>query len=195
MFYSFCRPLVRLFMKIFFRLRAVGTGHVPAEGPVILCSNHLSNLDPLTVACMLDRRVRFIAKEELFRIPLLKTVITALGAIPVRRGAVSRDTVRAALEVLRAGEVLCIFPQGTRSADIGEGKKGAASFALKTNAAVIPVAISGYRLFRRTTVMYGEPVDLAAVRDLPTQEGAERVTGEIMASIARLLDETRRDRP
>lgn len=192
MFYSFCRPLVRLFMKMLFRLRVEGVGHVPAEGPVILCSNHLSNLDPMTVACMLDRKVRFVAKAELFRIPLLNTVITALGAIPVKRGSVSRETIRATLEVLRAGEVICIFPQGTRSEDVGEGKKGAASFALKTGAAVIPVAISGYRLFRPTKVIYGEPVDLDVARNLPPGEGVDRVTEEIMTAIARLLDRARR---
>lgn len=192
MLYSFCRPLVRLFMKLFYRLRVDGVEHIPAEGPVILCSNHLSNLDPMTVACMLERKVRFIAKAELFRIPLFGSLITALGAIPVKRGSVSRETIRATLKVLRAGEVVCIFPQGTRSDKIGEGKKGAASFALKSGAVVIPVAVSGYRLFRPTTVLYGEPIGLEAFESLPPGEGVDRMTETIMSSIAQLVDRVHR---
>jgi len=190
MFYSFSRIVVRLFLKIGFRLEARGVHHVPETGPVILCSNHISYLDPLVVAAPLNRKVWFMAKSELFRVPLFRHLIVKLGAFPVKRGGVSKETIRTVLQLLKQGEVVCIFPQGTRTDVIDEGKKGAASFALKSGTKVVPVYISGYKRFARNRVVYGPPIDLTFLRDDPDGDRLEKATSWIMQGIKSLAEES-----
>lgn len=186
MFYSFARIVVRLFLKVFFRFESKGVENVPASGPVIMCSNHISYLDPLAVAAPLNRKVWFMAKSELFRTPLFRQLIVYLGAFPVKRGGVSKETIRTVLHLLRQGELVCIFPQGTRSDVIDEGKKGAASFALKSGTLVVPVYISGYKLFSKNRVVYGQPIDLSVLRDDPDGDRLEKATEWIIQGIKSL---------
>lgn len=184
MIYLIARTILRMSFSVFFRLQAYGLGHIPAAGPVIICANHLSNWDPPLLGTPLKRKVHYMAKAELFRVPVLGWLITRLGAFPVKRGGVSKESIRLALQMLAEGQVLGIFPQGSRGASIG--KKGAASFAVKSKATVIPAAIVGdYRLFRRMIIEYGEPLDLSAFAE-GTSEQLEAATDKIMAEIQRL---------
>lgn len=185
MIYSFCRALLRVLYRMLFRLEAVGTDHVPKEGGVLLCSNHISLLDPPTVGILLNRKIHFMAKAELFKIPGFGALIRALGAFPVKRGGVSKESIKISLGILRDGKIMGIFPEGSRHSE-GEGKKGAASFALRTNAAVVPVAICGsYKLFRKTKVVYGAPIDVEKYKADPST-AVDLLTDEIMNSIERL---------
>ncbi|GIO83569.1 1-acyl-sn-glycerol-3-phosphate acyltransferase [Paenibacillus faecis] len=189
MIYSFCRGALRLIYKLLFRLEAHGLEHIPAEGGVLLCSNHLSNLDPPTIGILLQRKVHFMAKKELFDIFGLGWLIKQLGAFPVKRGGVSKESIKTALTLLREGHVMGIFPEGTRNKgeDASIGKRGAATFALRSDAAVIPVAIIGnYKLFRKMKVVYGPPVDLSAFKEDKGADAAEMATEAIMARIAEL---------
>lgn len=189
MIYRFCRGLLRLIYKFLFRLEAQGKEHVPDEGGVLLCSNHISLLDPPTVGILLDRKVHFMAKKELFDIFGLGWLIKQLGAFPVKRGGVSKESIKTSLTLLRTGNIMGIFPEGTRSKgeDGGAGKKGAATFALRSDAVVIPVAIIGnYKMFKKTKVVYGSPVDLAPFKDKDVPDAIERATDLIMSRIAEL---------
>lgn len=190
MFYSFARWVLRVFYSIFYPLDLEGEQYIPKEGPVLLCSNHISLLDPPAVGIWLDRKISFFAKEELFRIPVLKTILHNVGAIPVKRGAGDRKALTKTLEVLKHGGTVAIFPEGTRikSGMIEEGKKGVAFFALRSGAAVIPTAVIGpYRLFRKTRIVYGPPVDLTAYRDIKANSAVmEEVSNLIMEHIRRL---------
>lgn len=189
MIYSFCRGALRLIYKLLFRLEAHGLEHIPAEGGVLLCSNHLSNLDPPTIGILLQRKVHFMAKKELFDIFGFGWLIKQLGAFPVKRGGVSKESIKTALTLLREGNVMGIFPEGTRNKgeDASIGKRGAATFALRSDAAVIPVAIIGnYKLFRKMKVVYGPPVDLSAFKEEKGADAAEMATEAIMARIAEL---------
>lgn len=189
MIYSFCRGALRLIYKLLFRLEAHGLEHIPAEGGVLLCSNHLSNLDPPTIGILLQRKVHFMAKKELFDIFGLGWLIKQLGAFPVKRGGVSKESIKTALTLLREGHVMGIFPEGTRNKgeDASIGKRGAATFALRSDAAVIPVAIIGnYKLFRKMKVIYGPPVDLSSFKEDKGADAAEMATEAIMARIAEL---------
>ncbi|MVP00064.1 1-acyl-sn-glycerol-3-phosphate acyltransferase [Paenibacillus sp. N10] len=191
MFYRFARGLCNLFYALFFRLRVIGRENIPEVGGVLLCSNHISNFDPPTVGIRLKRQVHFMAKAELFQIPVLGPIINKLGAFPVKRGGVSKESIKGAISLLRDGHVLGIFPEGTRNNPGGIGKKGAAMFALKSGAAVIPAAIIGdYRLFRRMTVVYGKPVDLTSFTESGSPD-LEQVTEHIMQAIQALADEYR----
>lgn len=190
MVYRFLRILSRILFRLLYRVKIEGLQHVPARGPTLLCSNHISVLDPPFIATFLSRKVRFMAKAELFENPLFGRLITYLGAFPVKRGGISKETVKLALDLLRQGELMCIFPEGTRQGSAVMGKKGAASFALKTGATVIPVAIIGnYRLFRPLKIIYGEAVDLEEFRETASSENLEKATEKIMSSIRRLMDD------
>ncbi|OKP75408.1 acyl-phosphate glycerol 3-phosphate acyltransferase [Paenibacillus sp. P3E] len=183
MIYVICRGLLRLIYAILFPLKIIGKENVPEEGGVLLCANHISLLDPMTIGIKLNRQVKYMAKAELFKVPVLGWLINKLGAFPVKRGGVSKESIKTALNTLRSGNVMGIFPEGTRNSDSGVAKKGAASFALRSGAAVVPAAIIGsYKPFRRMTVIYGAPIDLSSFAGAGS-ESLEEVTDVIMGRI------------
>nr|WP_206529499.1 lysophospholipid acyltransferase family protein [Brevibacillus sp. SYP-B805] len=185
--------LFRFLFAVFFRWQVIGVEHIPKEGAVILCANHISLLDPPLVGSGCNRVVHFMAKEELFRIPVFSALITQFGAFPVKRGAGDRSAIRTTLKLLEEGKILGIFPEGTRSrtGELGKGMPGAAMFALKSDAAVIPVAIIGpYRLFRPVKLVFGRPIDLSAQRAGRTDSETLKETTElIMQRIKELMDQ------
>lgn len=190
MVYTICSTILRILYVFLFRLKAVGKEHVPEQGGVLLCSNHISNLDPPTVGILLNRKVRFMAKEELFKVPVLGPLIRQLGAYPVKRGGVSKESIKTSLLILREGGVLGIFPEGSRNAGDAAAKNGAASFALRTDAAVVPVAIVGqYKLFGRTKVVYGPPINLDDYRGKGAIGTVDEATDKIMLAIRQLIQE------
>lgn len=194
MSYFFSRWLLRVMLYVCFRIRTVGTEYEPLSGPVIICSNHRSSLDPPFVGCFLKRKVHFMAKAELFKVPVFSSMIRSYGAFPVQRGGMTMDTMKSAIKLLKDGRMMAVFPEGTRQKQkthaLGAGKKGAASIALRSGAQILPVAIIGdYRLFRPMTVAYGKPFDPRdAVGTLPASEQTEALTAKIMSSIQELLD-------
>ncbi|WP_136606207.1 lysophospholipid acyltransferase family protein [Paenibacillus dokdonensis] len=184
MIYIFCRGLLRVIFAFMYRLEAVGKENIPDEGGVLLCSNHISILDPMTVGIKFRRKVKFMAKAELFQVPVLGWLITQLGAFPVKRGGVSKESFKTSLKILRGGEIMGIFPEGTRNSDSGAAKKGAASFALRSGAAVVPAAIIGdYKFLRKMKVIYGKPLDLSEFADMESAEAVDAVTDKIMSRI------------
>jgi len=192
MSYTIFRAILRFIYRVLFRIKATGTENIPAEGAVIIASNHISLLDPPAVGVLIERKVHFMAKEELFKIPLLGPLIKSFGAYPVKRGGVSIDAIKSSINILKSGKVMGIFPEGTRqktddpNASLG-AKKGTAMIALRSKAVVVPVAIVGnYKLFRRTLIVYGKPVDIESVTASEGQDIYEAVTGEIMNQIHKL---------
>ncbi|AIQ42422.1 lysophospholipid acyltransferase family protein [Paenibacillus sp. FSL R7-0297] len=187
MIYAICCGLLRFIYAILFPLKIVGRENVPKEGGVLLCANHISLLDPMTIGIKLKRQVKYMAKAELFNVPVLGWLIKQLGAFPVKRGGVSKESIKTALNTLRSGNVMGIFPEGTRNSDSGVAKKGAASFALRSGAAVVPAAIIGsYKPFRRMTVVYGAPIDLSSFEGAGS-ESLEAVTDVIMGRIHEMI--------
>ncbi|MFD1176332.1 lysophospholipid acyltransferase family protein [Paenibacillus puldeungensis] len=189
MIYNFCRSVLRIIYKVLFRLEAIGSEHVPKEGGVLLCSNHLSLLDPPTIGILLKRKVHFMAKKELFDVFGFGWLIKELGAFPVKRGGVSKESIKTSLTLLRTGHVMGIFPEGTRNKgdEGGIGKRGAATFALRSDASVVPVAIIGhYKMFKKMKVVYGPPVDLTEFKESGVPDAAEKATEKIMSAIAEL---------
>ncbi|MBW5446664.1 1-acylglycerol-3-phosphate O-acyltransferase [Cohnella sp. CFH 77786] len=187
MLYSFSRVIVRFIYRLFFRLEARGLDNIPEGGPVVLCSNHKSSQDPFTLGAYVPRKVHYMAKAELFRVPVVGQVIRAWGAFPVKRGAVSKEAIRTAIELLQQGHVMGIFPEGTRNSD-GKAKRGAVTIAIRSGATVIPVALVGeYRLFRKMIAVYGAPVDLKPYAASGTSEAMEEATEVIMSKIREML--------
>jgi 1-acyl-sn-glycerol-3-phosphate acyltransferase len=174
--------------KLLYRYEAIGLHHIPKEGSVILCCNHISNFDPPFLGSPLKRKVHFMAKAELFDIPVVGWLIEQFGAIPVKRGGVSKESIRTGIQLLKENCVMGIFPEGTRNSDSSMAKKGAAMFALRSDAVVIPVAIIGqYKLFRKMRIVYGPPIDLAVFKESKGSETLEAATDNIMAHIRAMV--------
>ncbi len=144
-----------------FRIRAYGTEQIP-KGPFVAVSGHASVLDPLLVANCVGRPTAFMAKEELFDIPLLGPTMRMYGAFPVKRGTADRSALRSALEAIEAGWVVGLFLEGTRTPDgrIHQPQPGAALISAKTGVPLLPVSIwgSGQILPRGQTIPQLTPV-------------------------------------
>jgi 1-acyl-sn-glycerol-3-phosphate acyltransferase len=164
--------VVKPLMRAWFRMRVEGTGHIPASGPVILASNHRSNMDPVLLAAAVRRPVAFMAKIELFVWPL-GWILRLIGQFPVQRGGIDREALRRTSAVLARGWVLGLFPEGTR----GDGSfasvhPGLAYIVLRERCPVLPVAIFGTERVRRrfgwlpfaspVRIVIGPPIDLPA---------------------------------
>ncbi|MFH1689500.1 MAG: lysophospholipid acyltransferase family protein [Candidatus Eisenbacteria bacterium] len=179
------------FSRILWGFRRSGVDAIPKAGPVIIASNHVSNWDPILLGAGCPREVHFMAKEELFRNPLLAVVIRAYNALPIRRGVLDRNALRAASEVLRNGKVLLMFPGGTRdgSGEMGDPKSGVGFIACMNEAPVVPAYIKGSNALSRAFVR-GRGVEVA----FGTPLVAERANSsdEYRAFSHRVADEIRR---
>jgi len=184
MIYVFCRAVVRGLFAILYRFESVGVHNIPSEGGVLICSNHISIRDPISVGIHVKRQVKFMAKAELFKTPGFGWLLHQLGAFPVKREGVSKESIKTALTILRTGEIMGIFPEGTRNSDATAAKRGAASFALRSGATVVPAAIIGdYKLFRKVKIIYGAPVDLSRFEGEKSPEALDAATEIIMSKI------------
>jgi len=192
--YPFFRAIFRGIFAGLYRWRVIGQENIPDGEGLVLCANHISNWDPILLGCGTHRQVHFMAKAELFRIPVISWLITDFGTFPVKRGGGDRQAIRKSLEIVDEGKVLGIFPEGrrNRSGDgtVGKMLPGAAMIALKSKARVVPVAIIGpYRLFGRVTIIYGKPIDLnEAVAGKENAERTQYAAEIIQHEIQKLLD-------
>ena len=199
LFYDFTKILFSAYYKIFFRLEVKGIENIPLQGSVVIASNHISLLDPPTigVACK-TRYLNFMAKIELFKNPIFAYLIRNLGAFPVKRGEVDKNAIKKALDVLRAGKVLCIFPEGTRGKNgvLGKAEPGSVALACKTNAIIIPTALYGTdklsitNPFPKIKVIFGEPMQMT--QDMGGKDVLEENAGKVMREIEKLLLELRK---
>jgi len=183
-------------VKLLFRLRAKGKEHLPREGGYVLSANHLSNLDPwpLGIPLLPHRELRFMAKAELFRSPLWP-ILRFGGAFKVERGQRDEQAIETAVRLAREGQVVAIFPEGTRR-EKGLIKKfearphtGAARVALAAGVPLIPAAISGTNRLTRLgplRVAYGPAVELDDLRDMDSREAARLGTDRLMSAIGKL---------
>ncbi|MBU6079527.1 lysophospholipid acyltransferase family protein [Allobacillus halotolerans] len=193
MLYPLGKFLVSVLFKILFKIKVIGKENIPKNGPVIICSNHISNYDPPTVGMTAPRTIHFMAKEELFEKKGLGFILRNVNAFPVKRGMRDRNALRKGLKLLDEGKVLGLFPEGTRSKDgvVKKGLAGAGFFAMRSNATVIPCAIIGqYERSKPLTVIYGNPIEFQTLKN--SKPSAQEVTDEIMENIQRLLDEYRK---
>lgn len=194
MLYWLIRGLFVFIFSLFYLWDVKGRENLPAEGPFIICSNHISWWDPPLVGCLVTKvPVYFMAKEELFRIPVFGWILKRIHAFPVKRESADRRAIKTALETLKNGRVLGIFPEGTRSRtdELLPPQAGVGLIALKSEAPIVPVAIQGrYRLFRPVRVRIGKPLLLTDFYGQKAKaEQLEEAAGRIMAEIARLREE------
>jgi 1-acyl-sn-glycerol-3-phosphate acyltransferase len=174
--YLIVRAILQPFFHVYFRMARIGREHIPAEGPVIIAANHRSFLDPFVIGTMARRPLYYVAKEELFRNRLQAWLLNALGAFPVRRGAADEDMIETAKAILARGDIVLIFPEGTRTrpGSLGKPKRGVGRLALDSGAPVVPVAVIGTEDVRRGWRIRPKKVRIRAGRALrfPTVEQA-----------------------
>src|SRR5919206_239319 len=140
------RAVLQPFFHVWFRLSRIGREHIPASGAAILASNHRSFLDPFVIAVMTRRPIYFVAKQELFVFhPVVSWMLSALGAFPIDRGASDQEAMATAKAILERGDIVLMFPEGTRvrPGSLGRARRGVGRLALETGAPVVPVAIIG----------------------------------------------------
>ena len=192
MFYYIAKVIVRTIIKVIFRIEIRGLENIPKKGPVIICPNHISLLDPPVIGALLNRRIYFMAKEELFKNPFLRLLLgTGLGAFPVKRGTADLSAIKTALTYLKKGKAIGIFPEGTRSktGQLQKAEPGVAMLAIKGNAPVVPIAIKGrYGLFSKIIINIGKPMNFDKYANSRLSSQQLFVIGEeIMKEIAKLL--------
>src|SRR4051794_29062514 len=202
MTYWVLKAILTPILRFFFRVRVEGLENVPSRGPAILASNHLSFSDSVFLPLVVRRRVTFVAKAEYFEDPKTAWIFRALGQIPIKRGggSASRRALESAAEVLEAGGLFGIYPEGTRSPDgrLYRGHTGVARLALQTGAPVLAVAMIGTRgaqpigqgmprLFMPITIRISRPLDFQRFADRKTDPRTLRsITDEIMFELREL---------
>lgn len=196
--YYFLRFLISIFAPLLWRIRIHGGQNIPTDGALIIAANHIHALDPIPLVIATRRPISFMAKEELFRWPVIGWLATHAGSFPVKRGRADVQAVRSALKVLDDGRVLGIFPEGTRSktGELQEALSGAALFAARTGAPIVPVAIDAiYRFRGLVKVTVGEPMYVTSSQPgKPTVEDRAEGTATLMHRIAELLQQSKEER-
>lgn len=162
-FYDFAFIVCNAFVKVGFKFRAEGVENLPQTGGYILCSNHRSYLDPIFLGVKVKRQLAFMAKEELFRVKVLGPIIKKLGAFPIARGKGDTGAVEFAIDTVKSGKALMLFPEGTRSKDgkLLKLKSGVIVIASQSQGLIVPSAIvfeGKLRFRRKVTVRYGKPI-------------------------------------
>jgi 1-acyl-sn-glycerol-3-phosphate acyltransferase len=201
---NFCKVFTWLVFHLFYRTRYINGRNIPKKGGCVVMPNHSSFFDPPLIGSVTFGRIfRFMARDTLFKNPVGGTLIRWMGAFPVRRGGVDMESWNAFIRLVNNGEVVMLFPEGTRTltGEIQPGKPGAGMLIYKARAKVIPVYAHGVfaawpkgrkfpSLFKRITVIYGEPMDLTEYFNM--KEGREvytQITDRIMDRIKELKQE------
>ena len=198
--YHIGKYLGRFCLGTFGRLDVKGHESVPPFGPLLLVCNHISYIDPPLLVVTIGRRLNFIAKQELFTNPLSRIALKQFGVYPFDRSRPAVDAMRLSLGLLSRDRALVIFPEGRRSSDqtLQQGLPGAAYMALKSQAILLPVGITGTEkipLWRipfplvRLSVNIGQPFSLPAMEGTPSREVMKSLSDMIMGRIAALLPE------
>lgn len=191
--WSTIRLLLRFLFSMAARIRLRGRYNLPTSGPFIIASNHLSWFDVPIIPAFMHRKVIAMAKEELFK-SKIGWLVRFLGAFPVKRGEGDRQSIRAAEQQLKQGNLLLIFPEGTRSKahTLAKGHAGLGMIALRSGAPIVPVAVWGTEKMLKTfrpyvTISFGEPIILQPKGNKITREDIDEATGTIMRKIAAML--------
>ena len=189
--YNKIQALVKVLARLLYPPKVEGIENLPAEGACIICPNHISLRDPILMAAITGRHLRFMGKRELFetKFKWFTKFLYGLGAFPVARGDADLSAIRHSLNILKEGNCLLIFGQGTRrrKEDTEEPpmNTGVALLALRSKTPVVPVYIKPpYRIFRRMHVYIGKPLDFSEIRRADKQalcDVTDRITGAIFS--------------
>jgi len=197
--YTFIRFNLYILLKIIFRMKIYGRENIPAAGRLILCSNHLSYIDPVFTDSCIQRQICYMAKAQLFTNKFVSAVVTWFNAYPVNRGAFDRKAIRNSVAILKAEQMIGLYPEGTRSTDgiIRAGHQGVGLISIMAESPVLPVAITGTNMiirkphkrlfFPQVKIAFGKPIDTASiVKQYGNKQASEIITLQTMAEIRKL---------
>ncbi len=200
-FYKFATGLLGGIFKVLLRVKVTGIENEKFDGSAIYCANHLSNWDPVIIACVTKRPINFIAKMELFKIPVLKNILYALGTYPIERGVNDLGAMKTTLSILKNGGSICLFPQGKRYPNREPSetlpKNGISMMAKHSKATILPIGIytKNYKIkiFRKVYMVIGEPItfDELNIAD-NSREEYERVSKYIFGRICELCEQAKK---
>ena len=189
--YAVIRMLARLVSVVVFRIRCYGRQNVPTSGPVLVCSNHQSYLDPVVVGLAFDRRLNYLGRKTLFRFTLLRWLIEFLDAIPIDREGLGLSGLRESMRRIKRGELVLIFPVGTRTRDgaLLPLQPGFCALARRGNVAVLPVGLDGaFEAWPRTAkfprpssihIAIGQPLTAEQIREMDDNDLLDEVEKRI----------------
>lgn len=185
--YAVIYPIIWIYMRIFHPWKAVGVENIP-EGAALICGNHTTLGDPLYVVCCMGsrRQTHVMAKAEVMRWPVIGFLLKKAGIIGVKRGKSDMTAAKECLRVLKKGEKLLMFPEGTRvkEGEVSEAQTGAAMFATRTGTPLVPVYIAKKkRRFRKTTVIFGQPYHPEFEGRKPSAEDYQRIADDLLARV------------
>jgi len=200
--YSFVRVIVTPIMLLLYRARAISVDNVPASGPVILASNHFSNMGLFLAGVWLRRKIRFMAKSQLFGNPIGDYIFSIGGVFPVRRGKADEEAFETISAIFERGGCMMIYVEGgrSRSGQLGRPRPGVGRAALESGVPVVPVAIHGSQRIRRwkrlrfpkVTIQYGEPMRFDVVTK-PSRERQLECAEEVFSKIQTMYGELERE--
>lgn len=201
-FYHFGKAVCNLFCTLAFRVEVYGQDKLPPTGGFILASNHVTDFDPLFIGIKLKRQLNFMAKAELFKNKLFGMVLRGLGAFPVDRGSGDNTAIQKAIDTVEQGDILAIFPEGTRSKDgeLKRFKSGAIVVAAQTGANIVPTSVyiedisqqKGIHFRSRVVVRYGDviPNELLKI-DVANPSTIKKAGTLVRQAVAGLLEESK----
>ncbi|NMA92850.1 MAG: 1-acyl-sn-glycerol-3-phosphate acyltransferase [Firmicutes bacterium] len=192
MVYRLGHLLFSCYFKLVYRWQIFGLENIPASGPFIICSNHISWFDPPLIGCSIPPKlmVYFMAKQELFKNFIFGAILKKIGAFPIDRNKVDYAAIRTSFQLLAEGKVICLFPEGTRSKSgrLQPAHPGAAMIAARSKAPVLPVAITGpYRPGRPLLVNFGPVFYLPNLERGNRKDNLKAHSKIIMSRIGELL--------
>ncbi len=195
------KDFIRIIMKYFFsfletivyRPKIVGKENIPKDTAALICPNHVHALDSAIIVAKFKRKVRVLAKEELYKNGFIRFIAKIFGVYPVKPDNKSMESVKISLKILKNRELLMLFPEGTRNG-MAKGvkpKDGAIKLAIKANVPIIPVGIQGdFKPFKKIKINIGEPIYYTEYKEgINNRELLEELTQELMKKIVKLRDE------
>lgn len=183
------RGAIYLWCKIYYKAEIRGLENVPKKGALIFCGNHRNYVDPPLMLSTAKRDLKFLTKEELYKNKFLKFLGFVFDGIPVKRDEKEISAIKKSLKVLKEGDCIALFPEGTRNGlEKGEKvKDGVAFFAIRSGAKVVPCGIKGgTKESRKAIITYGKPLDYSQYKGTKDKEVIEKITKEIMDNIMEL---------
>lgn len=198
-FYGFVRKCFGGLVRRLYRVKVIGAENEPKDGPFIICANHLSNHDVVILSACINNQPRYAAKAELFKIPVVSSLLKALGAYPIERGRGDVGAIKKTLKMLEDGEVVGFFPQGHRYPGVHPSKTevmpGIGMITARSKVTVLPVSITAkkfrMRFFRKTYINIGKPIEFSEYGEmLGNKTDYERIASFVFERICALTDGT-----
>ncbi|MFT4444540.1 lysophospholipid acyltransferase family protein [Parvimonas sp. G1967] len=184
--YKFLLAIVSVLIKIIYRVRVNGIENFKDDKPIIISANHTHIFDPVILATLTKKQIFFLSKKEIFEKKLSAKFFTKLGVIPIDRENTDLKAIKSCFRVIRSGNILGIFPEGTRvkTIDIKNMKKGVALIALKNKVNILPIHIEGtYKIFSKITVDIYPMIEISNFENMEDSEAIDKLTEELFYKI------------